>query len=521
VSGPRGFRRVLVANRGEIAVRVIGTCRRLGIETVLTVSDADVGSRPARLADAVIRIGPAPAADSYLNVAAIVGAALAAGVDAVHPGYGFLSENARLAQACAAAGIVFIGPAPETLEAAGDKLAAREHAAAAGLPVLPGARVGPGGHRPVSSGDRIGPGGHRPALSGPVGHEAGMESDPESAWENADALAGRIGFPVLVKAAGGGGGRGLRVVREAGELADAVSVASAEAGAAFGDARVYLERYVERGRHVEVQILGDGERVIQLGDRDCSVQRRYQKLIEEAPAPGLDADLRDRLRSAAVTLGARLEYRGAGTVEFLVDADRGEFYFLEVNARIQVEHPVTEAITGLDIVAEQIAIAEGRPLRLRQEDVTFAGHAIECRINAEDPARDFRPSPGAVSRAVFPVGRGVRVDTQVQAGAAVPAYYDSLLAKVIGYGADRGGALGTLRDALDRCAIDGVVTNLGMQRAVIGSPGFAGGGVDTGYLARWLAGESGDGDGMESPGSVRDEAGVDLDRGAGRGVADG
>jgi acetyl-CoA carboxylase biotin carboxylase subunit len=457
---------VLVANRGEIAVRVIRTCRRLGIETVLTVSDADLGSFPARLADKVIRIGPAPAADSYLNVDAVVGTALAAGVDAVHPGYGFLSENARLARACAAAGVVFIGPAPETLEAAGDKLAAREHAVAAGLPVLPGGRISPGGHG------------------------AG------------EALAGEIGFPVLVKAAGGGGGRGLRVVREPGELADAVSVASAEAGAAFGDPRVYLERYVERGRHVEVQILGDGERVIHLGDRDCSVQRRYQKLIEEAPAPGLDPGLRDRLRAAAVALGAHLGYRGAGTVEFLVDTHRGEFYFLEVNARIQVEHPVTEAITGLDIVAEQIAIAEGRPLRLRQEDVTFAGHAIECRINAEDPARDFRPSPGTVARAVFPVsprtndnpgrerdgggGRWVRVDTHVQAGAAVPAYYDSLLAKVVGRGTDRAAALGTLRDALERCVVEGVVTNLEMQRAVIGSPGFAEGGVDTGYLGRWL-----------------------------------
>ena len=441
------FRRVLVANRGEIAVRVIRTCRRLGIETALTVSDADVGSLPARLADKIIRIGPAPAADSYLNVDAVVGAALAAEVDALHPGYGFLSENARLARACAAAGIVFIGPAPETLEASGDKLAAREHAMAAGLPILPGGLIGPAG-----------------------------------------ALAGRIGFPVLVKAAGGGGGRGLRVVREPGELADAVSVASAEAGAAFGDPRVYLERYVERGRHVEVQILGDGERVIHLGDRDCSVQRRYQKLIEEAPAPGLDAGLRDRLRTAAVALGAHLRYRGAGTVEFLVDADRGEFYFLEVNARIQVEHPVTEAITGLDLVAEQIAIAERRPLRLRQEDVRFAGHAIECRINAEDPARDFRPSPGTVSRAVFPVGLGgrVRVDTHMQAGAAVPAYYDSLLAKVVGYGTDRAAALGTLRDALERCVVEGVATNLEMQRAVIGSPGFAGGGVDTGYLGRWL-----------------------------------
>jgi acetyl-CoA carboxylase biotin carboxylase subunit len=475
------FRRVLVANRGEIAVRVIRTCRKLGIETVLTVSDADVGSPPARLADKVIRIGTAPASDSYLNVDAVVGAALAAGVDAVHPGYGFLSENARLARACAAAGIVFIGPAPATLEATGDKLAAREHALAAGLPVLPGGRGG------------------------------------------AAEVAGRIGFPVLVKAAGGGGGRGLRVVREPGELGDAVSVASAEAGAAFGDARVYLERYVERGRHVEVQILGDGERVIHLGDRDCSVQRRYQKLLEEAPAPGLDAGLRDQLRAAAVTLGAHLGYRGAGTVEFLVDAERGEFYFLEVNARIQVEHPVTEAITGLDIVAEQMAIAEGGPMRLRQEDVTFAGHAIECRINAEDPARDFRPSPGTVSRAVFPVGPGgrVRVDTHVQAGVAVPPYYDSLLAKVIGYGADRAEALGTLRDALDRCAVEGVATNLEMQRAVIDSPGFTGGGVDTGYLGRWLARVPEDGDWMESPGSVRDDAGVDLDHGAGRGVADG
>jgi len=480
----RTFRRVLVANRGEIAVRVIGTCRRLGIETVLTVSDADVGALPARLADQVIRIGPAPAAGSYLNVDAVVGAAVAAGADAVHPGYGFLSENALLARACAAAGIVFIGPTPEMLEASGDKLAARAHAVAAGLPVLPGADTG--------------------------------------AHADAEALVSRIGFPVLVKAAGGGGGRGLRVVREEAALADAVTVASAEAGAAFGDARVYLERYVERGRHVEVQILGDGERVIHLGDRDCSVQRRYQKLIEEAPAPGLDDDLRTRLRAAAVALGAHLGYRGAGTVEFLVDADRGEFYFLEVNARIQVEHPVTEAITGLDLVAEQIAIAEGRPLRLRQEDVTFAGHAIECRINAEDPANDFRPSPGTVSRAVFPISPGcIRVDTHVQAGVSVPPYYDSLLAKVIARGADRADALATLRDALDRCVIGGVTTNLDLQRVVIASAGFAGGGVDTGYLGRWLAHQRQGGDGPESAGTVQDHAGSDLDfdleRGAGAG----
>jgi acetyl-CoA carboxylase biotin carboxylase subunit len=504
VSGSRVLRRVLVANRGEIAVRVIRTCRRLGIETVLTVSDADTGSLPARLADRVIRIGPAAASASYLNVDAVVGAAIAASVDAVHPGYGFLSENARLARACAAAGVVFIGPSPQTLEATGDKLAARDHAVAAGLSVLPGAHVTPDG--------------------GKVAADAGNEAaDPHAAVAAAvpavpaAEVASRIGYPVLVKAAGGGGGRGLRAVRDPAELAHAVAVASAEAAAAFGDPRVYLERYVEHGRHVEVQLLGDGEHVIHLGDRDCSVQRRYQKLIEEAPAPGLGDDLRERLRAAAVALGERLRYRGAGTVEFLVDAGRREFYFLEVNARVQVEHPVTEAVTGIDIVAEQLAIAEGRPLRLKQDDVTFAGHAIEVRVNAEDPDADFRPSPGTITRAVFPAspasaaspdrphheisgdvaarsarhlptGAGiVRVDTHVQAGATVPPYYDSLLAKVIAHGRDRDGALAALRDALDRCAVDGVTTNLGLQRALLADPGFAAGGVDTGYLARWLA----------------------------------
>ena len=305
-------------------------------------------------------------------------------------------------------------------------------------------------------------------------------------------MAGRVGFPVLVKAAGGGGGRGLRVVRDPGELERAVAVASAEAGAAFGDPRVYLERYVSPARHVEVQLLGDGERVVHLGTRDCSVQRRYQKLIEEAPAPLLGDGLRARLHAAAVAIGEHLRYRGAGTVEFLVDVTREEFYFLEVNARIQVEHPVTEAITGLDLVEEQIAIAEGRSLRVRQEDVTFTGHAIECRINAEDPRRDFLPSPGTVTRALFPAD--VRVDTHVQAGATVPPYYDSLLAKVIAHGADRAGALAALRGALDRCAIDGVITNLDMHRGMAADPEFGKGGVDTGYLERWLAREESFGD---------------------------
>jgi acetyl-CoA carboxylase, biotin carboxylase subunit len=505
---PAPLRRVLVANRGEIAVRVIRTCRRLGIETVLTVSDADDGSLPARLADRVIRIGPAPASASYLNVDAVVGAAVAAGVDAVHPGYGFLSENARLARACAAAGVVFIGPSPQTLEATGDKLAARDHAVAAGLPVLPGGHVTPAGGDAATD----------------AANAAKQAAGPAPAAAAAAAVARRIGYPVLVKAAGGGGGRGLRVVRGPAELEHAVAVASAEAAAAFGDPRVYLERYVERGRHVEVQLLGDGERVIHLGDRDCSVQRRYQKLIEEAPAPGLDDGLRERLRAAAVALGELLRYRGAGTVEFLVDAGSadtagGEFYFLEVNARVQVEHPVTEAVTGVDIVAEQLAIAEGRPLRLKQDDVTFAGHAVEVRVNAEDPDADFRPSPGTVTRAVFPVspvpaagthheisgdvaarsarhlttgaGAGiVRVDTHLQAGATVPPYYDSLLAKVIAHGGDRAGALARLRAALSECEIGGVTTNLRMHRALLADTEFADGGVDTRYLERAWAGES-------------------------------
>ena len=444
------LRRVLVANRGEIAVRVLRTCQRLGIDTVLAVSDADADSVPARLADKTIRIGPDPkssAAESYLNVAAVVAAAAAAGADAIHPGYGFLSENPRLARACEAAGIVFIGPGADVLEATGDKLAARNHAVAAGLPVLPGGLV-----RAAADGAR---------------------------------LAERIGYPVLVKAAGGGGGRGLRVVREPGQLAGAVAVASAEAQAAFSDPRVYLERYVSPARHVEVQLLGDGENVIHLGDRDCSVQRRYQKLIEEAPAPRLGETLRVGMRAAAVALGLQLKYQGLGTVEFLVDAEAAAFWFLEVNARIQVEHPVTEAVTGLDLVAEQIAIAEGRGLRLAQADVNLSGHAIECRINAEDPAAGFRPSPGTVTSAVFPAGPGIRVDTHVQAGSAVPPQYDSLLAKLVVSGPSRAQALARLRGALARCEIEGVATTLGLHAALAADAEFAAGGVGTDFLAGW------------------------------------
>jgi acetyl-CoA carboxylase, biotin carboxylase subunit len=438
------LRRLLVANRGEIAVRVLRTCQRLGIETVLAASEADLDSVPARMADRTVCIGPAAPAASYLDVDAVVHAAVASGADAVHPGYGFLAENRRLAEACVAAGVVFVGPTAAQLDAAGDKLAARAHAVAAGLPVLPGGLVG-----------------------GAV---------------EALRLAREVGWPVLVKAVGGGGGRGLRMVADPARLAETVQRATAEAGAAFGDHRVYLERFLPAGRHVEVQLLGDGQTVIHLGDRDCSVQRRYQKLLEEAPAPGLGEELRGRLHRAAVALGRRLGYRGLGTVEFLVDQALDGFFFLELNARIQVEHPVTEAVTGLDLVAEQLAVAEGRPLRLAQAEVTPAGHAIECRINAEDPEQDFRPSPGTVTAAVFPAGDGIRVDTHVQAGAAVPPHYDSLLAKLIVHGPDRPAAVARLQGALRRCEIAGVATNLALHARLVRHPEFVAGGVGTAFL---------------------------------------
>ena len=442
------IRRVFIANRGEIAVRIIRTCQRLGIETVLGASEADLNSLPARLASQVVRIGPAKPAASYLNVEAVVGAAAAAGADAIHPGYGFLSENASLARSCLKQGLLLIGPTEEQLLAIGDKLKAREHAIAAGLPVAPGG--------------------------------------PAATPDEATVLAKQIGYPLLVKAVGGGGGRGMKLVREPSALIDTAALAMAEADAAFGDRRVYLERFVASSRHVEVQIIGDGERVVHLGDRDCSVQRRYQKLMEEAPAPGLPERLREEVRTAGVRFGHHLGYRGLGTVEFLVDRDRGDFFFLEMNARIQVEHPVTEAITGLDLVAEQISVAEGRPLRVVQDEVHWNGHAVECRLNAERWRQDFRPSPGTVTAAVFPVGPNIRVDTHVQRGAKVPPFYDSLLAKIIVHGADRADALVRLRGALALCRVDGVETNLGLCAQLADDPEFVVGGVDTGYLARFL-----------------------------------
>jgi len=442
------LRRVLIANRGEIAVRIIRTCQRLGIETVLAASDADVDSVPARLADRTVRIGPAHPSQSYLSVAAVVGAALEVRADAIHPGYGFLSENAGLARRCLAAGIVFIGPTVRQLEGIGDKLEARRLAIESGLPVVPG---------------------------GPIENV-----------EQARELAGTIGWPVLIKAVGGGGGRGMKQVQVPGQLDETFELARAEAHAAFGDARLYLERFVGSGRHVEVQLLGDGREVIHLGDRDCSIQRRYQKLIEEAPAPHVPERLRDEMHAAAVAFGRHLAYRGLGTVEFLLDVGRREFYFLEMNARIQVEHPVTEAITGIDLVEEQIAVAAGQQLRLRQAEVRFLGHAIECRINAEDPGNDFRPSPGRVTSAVFPAGSAIRVDTHIEAGASVPPYYDSLLAKIIASGRDRHASLARMRTALAACELQGVTTNVALHTALLAQPDVIRGGVDTTFLARFL-----------------------------------
>jgi acetyl-CoA carboxylase biotin carboxylase subunit len=454
------IRRLLIANRGEIAVRIIRTCQRLGIEAVLGASEADLAGVPARLADQVVRLGPPPAAASYLNVDAVVAAARAVGADAVHPGYGFLSESARMAQACERAGIVFIGPTAEQLAVLGDKLAARRHALDAGLPVVPGGEVGE--------------------------------------LAQARALADQLGWPVLVKAAGGGGGRGIGLVTGPAALEAALERAASEAGAAFGDARLYLERYVTSGRHVEVQVLADGADAVHLGDRDCSIQRRYQKLVEEAPAPGLAEELRSRLHQAAVTYASRLGYHGAGTVEFLVDpvaehAQRGSFYFLEMNARIQVEHPVTEAITGVDLVAEQIAVAEGLPLRITQDAVRLRGHAIECRINCEDWRQDFRPTPGTVTRIAFPVGPGLRVDTHVQAGDEIPPYYDSLVAKLIASGGDRAEALERLRSALRRFTVEGIATTVPMHLALTQEPEFVAGGVDTTWFARFLQRQAGAG----------------------------
>ncbi len=446
---PVRIRRVLVANRGEIAVRVIRTLRQLGIESVLAVSSADRYSLGARLADRAVCIGPARSNDSYLKIGTLVTAALGTGCQAVHPGYGFLSERAEFAAACEENGLTFIGPTAEQIGRVGNKLEARRIADQAHVPTTPG---------------------------GPVASIA-----------EALRLAGQVGYPVLIKAVGGGGGRGLKRADTPADLTLLFDLAEAEALAAFGDGRVYIECFVTKGRHIEVQVLGDGENVIHLGDRDCSVQRRYQKLIEEAPAPHLPESMRQELHAAAVRFARHIGYRSLGTVEFLVDVERQKFYFLEMNARIQVEHPVTEMITGLDLVAEQVRVAEGHTLSIDQAGVQLNGHAVECRINAEDPARDFQPSPGRIGEAHFPKRDGVRVDTHIETGAMIPPFYDSMIAKLIAHGRTREEALRRLDSALAELRLTGIKTNQALHRDVLAIPEFTEGGVDTGFLGRWLA----------------------------------
>jgi acetyl-CoA carboxylase, biotin carboxylase subunit len=435
--------RVLIANRGEIAVRVIRACQGLGIETVLAVSDADRDSMPARLADRTICIGPASASESYLNYKAIVTAALGTKADAVHPGYGFLAESPELADACAAEGIAFVGPSAEQIRLMGNKLQARMLARECGVPVLPG-------------------------------------SEKVHTYEEAAVLAEQIGLPVMMKAAAGGGGRGMKVVSDYKEMRQMFAAASAEARTAFGDDTLYLERFIPNARHIEVQLLGDRfGNVIHLGERDCSLQRRHQKVVEEAPAPGISDERRAEIHRAAVALARNIHYENAGTVEFIFDQDAGNFYFLEMNTRIQVEHPVSEMITGIDLVQEQLRIAGGEALRFSQADVKIRGHSIECRITAELATEDFRPSPGRIASWCPPQGPNIRLDTHCYEGYTVPIFYDSMLGKLIVYGIDRAEAIERMRRALDQFTVSGIGTTLPFLRFVMGHPDFAAGKVTT------------------------------------------
>lgn len=422
------MKRVLIANRGEIARRIVATARRLGIESVVTCSEVDVNSPAAVEADDTVVIGPAQAQLSYLNIDAILDAARTSGADAVHPGYGLLSENPAFAEAVINAGLTWVGPSAETIRLMGDKVTARREAANAGVPVL-------------------------------VGSEGAVASD-----DQAHQIAEEIGFPLVIKAAAGGGGRGIRVVHEPSEFDSSLGLVRAEAKAAFGDSTFYIERFVERARHVEVQILADGHQAIHLGDRDCTMQRRSQKVLEEAPAPAIPEDVRETIRHTSVALAQRCGYTGAGTVEFLYDPTRGEAAFMEMNTRLQVEHPVTELITGIDIVAEQFHIAEGKGLRVTQDEVLFDGHAFECRINAEDPARDFFPSPGTITGLRWSQRPSVRVDSGVEEGSEVTPYYDSMIAKLIVHAADRPAAIAELQTALNESRIEGISTTLGLHR---------------------------------------------------------
>jgi acetyl-CoA carboxylase biotin carboxylase subunit len=441
------FKKILIANRGEIALRIIRTCKELGIKTVAVYSEADRYSLHVRFADEAVCIGPGPSKESYLNIPRIIAAAEITNAEAIHPGYGFLAENAMFAEICESSGIKFIGPTPDAIEAMGDKALAKETMRKAGVPVIPGSD--------------------------------GVVETLEQARE----IANEIGYPIMLKAAAGGGGKGMRMVRNDEELENAWQTARAEAEAAFGNPAVYIEKFIEKPRHIEIQILADEYgNVIHLGERDCSIQRRHQKLIEESPSPIVTPELREAMGQAAVKGAKSVKYRNAGTIEFLVDKD-GNFYFMEMNTRIQVEHPVTEMVYGIDIVREQIRIASGEKLGIKQKQIKPNGHAIECRINAEDPFNGFRPSPGKITALHFPGGFGVRVDSHIYQEYVVPPYYDSMIAKLIVHAKNRDEAIARMLRALDEFVIEGVHTTIPFHIKILNSPQFRSGvDYDTKYI---------------------------------------
>jgi acetyl-CoA carboxylase biotin carboxylase subunit len=446
------FGKILIANRGEIALRIQRACRELGIRTVMVHSEADTEAKYVKLADESVCIGPPPAAASYLNIPAIISAAEVTDAEAIHPGYGFLSENADFAEKVERSGFVFIGPRPENIRLMGDKVSAKQAMSKAGVPTVPGS-------------------------------EGALPEDPKEIVK----IARKVGYPVIIKAAGGGGGRGMRVVHTEAALLNAVNMTRSEAQAAFANPVVYLERYLEQPRHIEIQVLADAHKnAVFLFERDCSLQRRHQKVLEEAPATDLPAKLRDKIGERCVDACKRIGYRGAGTFEFLYE--EGEFFFIEMNTRIQVEHPVTEMITGVDLVQEQIHVAAGEKLRLRQKDIQLRGHAIECRINAEDPYR-FTPSPGKITSYHPPGGPGIRVDSHVYQGYTVPPNYDSMVGKVIAYGASREQAMARMRIALSEMVVEGIQTNIPLHRELLNDTNFMRGGVSIHYLEQKLAQE--------------------------------
>jgi acetyl-CoA carboxylase biotin carboxylase subunit len=444
------FRKILIANRGEIALRIIWACRELGIRTVAVHSTADADSLHVKFADEDVCIGPAPNNESYLNVTAVISAAGITDAEAIHPGYGYLAESAEFAEVCRECGLTFIGPEPDVIRRLGDKAEARRTMQEAGVPTIPGSE--------------------------------GVVEDPDEAAELAEA----IGYPVLIKASAGGGGRGMRIATEAGDLKRQFEAARNEAAAAFGNGEVYIEKYLLEPRHIEFQMLGDHHgNVVHLYERECSIQRRHQKLLEECPSTALDDALRSRMAAAAVKACTATGYRNAGTVEFLLDS-RGEFYFIEMNTRIQVEHPVTEMVTGIDLIKEQIRIAAGEPLGFTQDDVKLNGHAIECRINAEDP-ETFMPSPGKITTFHPPGGPGVRLDTASYAEAVIPPYYDSMIAKVIARGNTRGEAILRMRRAVDSFVVEGIKTNLPLQQRILSEEDFVRGRINTAFMERFLS----------------------------------